>query len=468
MPKVTIEKMIYGGDGLARLDAGASHAPGGSPGESSGRNALAQRGKAVFVPFVLADEAIEVEIVERHPGFDRGKVVSLLSASPQRVEPGCPYFGRCGGCQYQHANHQHQLAMKQHIVRDALRRTAKLELTADLKVHASPPWNYRNRTRLKVASQPEFACGYFEHGSHRLLPVEQCPISSPLINRALAQLRQSGELRSLAEQIAEVQFFASHDDSALLLEVYAGSVPGARPGLREGKTAAAEAFRPAFEELQAALPELRGLALFPCGDRESNQANDQLGFPRAAPQCLGERELNYLTSEGSFRVPAGAFFQTNRFLVDELLSIVLGSRAGAYALDLYAGVGLFSVPLSRRFQQVTAVEIAPLSVQALRANSPRNVEVIAAATEQFLPGFHPSGTLDLVVVDPPRAGLGTAVARLLSRLKTAELIYVSCDPVTLSRDLCVLIESGFHIEEAHLLDLFPQTFHIETVFRLAR
>ena len=461
MPKVTIEKMIYGGDGLGRLlQAAASAKPAlaGSPDESGSRNSRArERGKAVFVPFVLEDEALEVEIVEQRPGFARGKAVSLLSTSPQRVEPGCPYFGRCGGCQYQHASYQHQLAMKQHILRDALRRTAKVELAAEFKVHASPPWNYRNRARMKVTNQAEFAIGYFEHGSHRLLPVEHCPISSPLINRALRALWQSSEFRALAGEIAEVQFFASHDDRALLLEIDANRATGV------------EAFRPAFERLQAGLPELRGLALFQStGGDESDESGGAPGLQRAAPEFLGERELTYVTSEGSFQAAAGAFFQTNRFLVDELLSIVLTGHAGRQALDLYAGVGLFSVPLSRRFERVTAVEIAPLSVRALRANSGGKVAVVAAATEQFLRGFHASGKLDLVVADPPRAGLGEKTARMLARFKTAELIYVSCDPATLSRDLRVLVESGFHIEEAHLVDLFPQTFHIETVFRLAR
>jgi 23S rRNA (uracil1939-C5)-methyltransferase len=204
------------------------------------------------------------------------------------------------------------------------------------------------------------------------------------------------------------------------------------------------------------------------GGDESDESGGAPGLQRAAPEFLGERELTYVTSEGSFQAAAGAFFQTNRFLVDELLSIVLTGHAGRQALDLYAGVGLFSVPLSRRFERVTAVEIAPLSVRALRANSGGKVAVVAAATEQFLRGFHASGKLDLVVADPPRAGLGEKTARMLARFKTAELIYVSCDPATLSRDLRVLVESGFHIEEAHLVDLFPQTFHIETVFRLTR
>ena len=312
MPKVTIEKMIYGGDGLGRLPENANPALAGSPNEpaggptdapsalvaSDGRNSQAQHGKAVFMPFVLADEAVEVEIVEQRPGFARAEAISLLSASPQRIEPGCRYFGRCGGCQYQHAGYQHQLAMKQQILRDTLRRTAKLELEVELKVHASPPWNYRNRTRMKVASHPEFAIGYFAHGSHRLLPVEHCPISSPLINRALEALWQSSEFRSLAAEIAEVQFFANHDDSAMLLEIYAR------------KTSAVEAFRPAFHALQTALPELRGLVLFQyLGSDEKTEIAGPAGLARSAPQYLGERELTYLTSEGSFQVPAGGFFR---------------------------------------------------------------------------------------------------------------------------------------------------------------
>jgi 23S rRNA (uracil1939-C5)-methyltransferase len=457
MPKLTIEKMIYGGDGLGRLPVDTSPASVGDPAKSGSPNAQASRGKAVFVPFVLEDEAIEVEILEQRTGFARGKAVAVLAASPQRVEPGCPYFGRCGGCQYQHAGYPHQLAIKQHILRDTLRRTAKLELAVELKVHASQPWNYRNRTRLKVTTQPDFAVGYFEPGSHRLLPIEQCPISSPLVNRALQALRQSSEFQLLAAEIAEVQFFANHDDSALLLEVYA------RRAIER------KAFRPAWQALQAALPELRGVALFPFhGEDEPDESGASAGLARAAPVFLGEPELKYVTSEGSFQVAAGAFFQTNRFLVNELLSIVLGNHQGRHALDLYAGVGLFSVPLSRRFERVTAVEIAPLSVASLRANSGGKVEVVAAAAEHFLRTFRDSGALDLVVVDPPRAGLGEKTTRMLARLKAANLIYVSCDPATLSRDLRVLVESGFHIAEAHLVDLFPQTFHIETVFRLAR
>ncbi|MGA2989774.1 MAG: class I SAM-dependent RNA methyltransferase [Candidatus Korobacteraceae bacterium] len=510
--QLTIEKMIYGGDGLGRLATEAGGQPGEAPASPQGQSkrmqvtaaqksgeASVSRGKAVFVPFVLEGERVEIEVVESRPGFARGRALSLVSRSPQRVEPGCPYFGRCGGCHYQHASYEHQLAIKQQILQETLRRTAKMELEVPLQVHASPPWHYRNRTRLKVQNPPQqrqrrsrqagpgtpeiepaatvalqesldpqsFGLGYFAHGSHRFVAVEQCPISSPLINRALRALLEVDEFRPWAPNVAEVELFANHDDSALLAGFY----------LRNAVDAAK--FRLCFQALEAALPELRGAALI-LGEVDEDGGSS---VSHHLPQILGERWLQYTTQEGQFLAGVGSFFQTNRFLVDELASTVVAGSQGRRVLDLYAGVGLFSLPLSRSFERVTAVEIAPSAIGALRANSvhpseckngirqgPRSdaFEVVEAASEQFLRSLDPGEEVDLVVVDPPRAGLGENTARALAALRTPRLTYVSCDPATLARDLRPLLDAGFLVREAHLLDLFPQTFHLETVLQLER
>src|SRR5215469_14436640 len=163
--------MIYGGDGLTRL-----------PADKQGR------GKAAFVPFVLAGEKIEATITEQKPGFARAHAQSIIDPSPHRIQPACPYFSRCGGCHYQHASYEHQLEIKKEILGETLRRTAKLDLAVDIQLHPSPPWNYRNRSRFKVRTAPDFAAGFFKMGSHELLAVEQCPISSPLINQAIEAL----------------------------------------------------------------------------------------------------------------------------------------------------------------------------------------------------------------------------------------------------------------------------------------
>jgi len=456
--------MIYGGDGLGRL------APENAPLESdaqpeggqtrskpwaaaSGESAPPSRGKAVFVPFVLEGESVEIEVVESRPGFARGQAISLLSPSAHRVEPECPYFGRCGGCQYQHASYEHQLAIKQQVLCETLRRTAKIDLASPPRVHASPPWHYRNRTRLKVQSESSPArpaLGYFAHASHRFIAVEQCPISSSLINRALRALPEVAEFRSWAGDVAEVEFFANHEDSALVAGFYT------RTRIDAVK------FHACFEAMQAAVPELRGIALM------QGPADEDANDRRPAAQILGERWLKYSTGDGAFLAGAESFFQVNRFLVDELAGTALGESRGRRALDLYAGVGLFSLPLSKRFERVTAVEIAPAAVEALRANTGGSVEVVAAAAEQFLSQAGRLGELDLVVLDPPRGGLGEKTARALAAVRTPRLTYVSCDPATLARDLRPLLEAGFRIEQAHLLDLFPQTFHLETILHLDR
>src|SRR5579862_7461573 len=161
---LSIEKLIYGGDGLARLPPG-----------------LEGRSMPVFVPFVLPGEKVEAEIRQAKPGFARGAVTNLVEASSDRVQPHCPYFQKCGGCHYQHIPYDRQLEFKAQIFRETLQRIAKIELKDHLQLHPSPPWNYRNRTRLQVRTTPEFALGYYRFGSHQFLPVRECPISSPLI-----------------------------------------------------------------------------------------------------------------------------------------------------------------------------------------------------------------------------------------------------------------------------------------------
>jgi 23S rRNA (uracil1939-C5)-methyltransferase len=166
-------------------------------------------------------------------------------------------------------------------------------------------------------------------------------------------------------------------------------------------------------------------------------------------------------------VQAGSFFQTNRFLADELVDVVAeGSGPGKLALDLYAGTGLFAVPLAKHFEQVIAVESSPASFADLEINVPRNVSSRRMTTEEFLRRHGKEVSPDLVVVDPPRAGLEEKVAAMLVKMAAPQIIYVSCDPATLARDLKVLIDAGYQVQEVHLVDLFPQTFHLESVVKL--
>lgn len=435
----TIEKWVYGGDGLARMEP-----------DEQGRR------KAVFIPFVLPGEQAEATIVEDRAGFARARFENVEHASLSRVPPRCPYFFRCGGCQYQHAGYNKQLELKRDILVETLQRVAKIQLSIDIETHSAEPYQYRNRTRLKVLTEPEFAIGYHRFGTNDLLPVTECPISSPLIQRGISGMWEAGR-RGSARGLREVQFFANHDDSQLLIEFYSD-----RAGEDDLKAMA--------EQLRAAMPEVVGVTIFPWVASDSEDERAPLAHHRetTSAQAFGERSLQYRTATGNFRVSAGSFFQTNRFLVDQLVATAVADYSGRTALDLFAGTGLFSLPLSKRFDRVIAVEASPFSHADLQHNAAPNVKAVLSTTEKYLQNVGQKSGLDFILLDPPRSGMGERTARALGQLRVPRLTYVSCDPATLARDLRVLEQSGFRIASAHLVDLFPQTFHMETVVHLLR
>ena len=486
-----IEKLVYGGDGLARL-----------PADGQGR------GKTAFVPFGIPGEQVEASPVETRPGFVRVKLDKVLTSSPERIEPGCPYFQRCGGCHYQHIDYDAQLRYKAEILRETLRRTAKIELAQEIQVHPSQPWNYRNRTRMRVRHAPQFTLGYYQHNSHDVLAVETCPISSPLINQAIAAVWKLGRDGAIPQSVHGLQFFVNHDDMRLLVEAYvkpdsqanAVEAPDFSPATRSAKASRASApaksgFKPGLKApskeaafrraearrfhpdmqpfaaaLHAALPQLAGVVVFLTSavEDESLQRAPLSSIHPEASQAIGDDSLMYHIVRHDYRVGGGSFFQTNRHLIDTLAQIVVAGRTGRAALDLYAGAGLFTAQLARNFDTVLAVESSPHSFDDLRRNVPSNVKCVRSTTENFLADRAAKLAPDLVVVDPPRAGLGEKTARALGRKTVPRVTYVSCDPATLSRDLRILLEFNFRVEQVHLVDMFPQTFHMETVVHLAR
>ena len=377
----TIEKLVYGGDGLARDD-----------------------GRVVLTPFVLPGETVRAEISRAKNDLLRGRAAEVVNASPARVEPGCPYFYRCGGCQYQHAAYDFQLEQKREILREVLRRVGKIDYGAEIETISGPPWEYRNRAQLHI---DRGAIGYFEAGSQKLCPIERCPISSPKINEAIAQLAR--DLPRYRSFTAGVELFTNESE----LQV---NLPDRVPA----------SVLPLFQELGTSGPILYG----------------------------------------PLRVSRGSFFQVNRFLVDRLVEAAIGDARGEGALDLYAGVGLFASRLTKSFQKVTAVEPGGNAFRDLEVNLKGIAAIERQTAEDYLPTLEKAP--DLIVADPPRTGLGKAVVGELVRLGALSLTIVSCDPATLARDLGPLLAGGFAIERMTLVDLFPQTYHMETVVHLGK
>jgi 23S rRNA (uracil1939-C5)-methyltransferase len=418
---VQIEKPVYGGAFLARVE-----------------------GKAVFVPLTLPAEEARVRMVEEKRGYAIAEAEEIVSASPARITPGCPHFGTCGGCHYQHTDYESQLGFKKAVLRETLERGA-VPTMPEIGLLAGDPWKYRNRIRLAFdgAGNP----GYRGRRSHVVIPIRECPIAAPLLLKSAvafaAMLRES----VLTLRLTEMSLFCNEEESSLLVSVFVAS-----PGKFRIEEVAS-----VFKER---VPELQGLEL-----AVESRRGEQ---PRTLARW-GASSLTYRAAAFDYRVDHGGFFQVNRWLVDSLVQRVTEGRSGKLAWDLFAGVGLFARHLAVNFEHVIAVESAPTAVEALKENLKNtHSEAVKAETLPFLRRQPKSDPPDLIVVDPPRTGLGPETTAQLTRIAAPAIVYVSCDPATLARDLRALSSSGYGIESITLVDLFPQTFHLETVVALRR
>jgi len=432
--KLRIDKAIYGGAGLARV----------------GEGDLA--GRAAFVPLTLPGELVEARITEDKRGFLAAEADEILEASLLRTAPACPYFGVCGGCSYQHAVYAHQLEIKTAVLKETLER-AQIDTVPATNSVSGDPWRYRNRIRLHVRADP-FALGYRERRSRSILPVAECPIAAPILEKAIVAVTELASSLNLGGLCEEIEFFANTDQDSLLASLTTKQkIPHANARLKA-----------VSEALRRKLPQLAGAALFASQGKQ----------PPRLIASWGRQSIAYKAAGSSYRVSIGSFFQVNRHLVDALAELVVANQSGRLAWDLYAGVGLFARALAGGFERVIAVEASPGSVADLRHNLQGDAHrVLEATTLDFLRKQRPASAKsakppDLVVVDPPRAGLGAEITSLLGAVSPAQIVYVSCDPATLARDLAALLQFGYDLRTISMVDMFPQTFHLESVSVLAR
>jgi len=308
--------------------------------------------------------------------------------------------------------------------------------------------------RLRVENYDStLRIGYNRRGTNEFLAVHECPITSPLLWRTAQSLLQiaaeDSTSRRWISNAAEVEFFTTADETKLQMTIF---VRKDQPGLGLF-----------CERMKQLVPELVG-----AGTSLIKLTGPQRQIQKPRPlESWGATGLSYPAGDQSYWVSRGGFFQVNRFLIDELVLIVAANRQGLLAWDLYAGVGLFSRALAKRFQQVVAVEAA--GTDLINSFKGAGRQAIETTTVEFLRRAAVQRERpQLIVMDPPRAGVGADVCSLLARIAAPEIVYVSCDPVTLARDLKMLVDASYRLEELHMVDLFPQTFHLETIVVLRR
>lgn len=396
-------------------------------GEAIGRHG----GKVIFVPYAIPGEQARVEVVEAKERWARGRLIEVLRSSPDRVEPPCPYFGPdgCGGCQWQHIAYARQAELKREIVADQLRRLGHLAAppVADIIALADDDglldFGYRNHVQFAVSADGR--PGFRRAASHEVIPIDRCL----LLTERLAELHAALDLAW--PELTGVTLRAGQAGQALLLlEARSDDLP----------------------ELELDLPAA-------CAVRT----------PRGLHALVGEPWIEERVAGRAYRISAESFFQVNTTGAAALVEIVR-----AYAdlqptdilLDVYCGVGLFALALADAAAEVIGIESSPAACDDFAHNAADlpHVSLHEGAAEEVLPALRAQGQqADVVVMDPPRAGAGEAVIRELAACRPRRIVYVSCDPATLARDSVHLAAAGYRLREAQPVDLFPQTYHVETV-----
>jgi 23S rRNA (uracil1939-C5)-methyltransferase len=409
--EVTIERILPGGLGLAHADD-----------------------RTILVALAAPGDRVRIRVDRVKGNVSFASIEEIIAPSTQRVEPPCPYFGRCGGCDFQQMNYQAQLDAKAAIIRDCLRRLARIENIPDFQITAVPdPWHYRSRAQWQYDAVRQ-RLGYFESGSRNVCDVAECAVLVPQLQSTLESLRA---------------------------RMASGSLPDARD------------FRAVIgDEGVSISPPVRGSSPI---DIES---------PELAVDNKVVRDLSRTLQGESYRFNADSFFQANDGLLPSLIDAALGDAGGKTTLELYCGVGLFTLPLARRFARVVGVESDPAAANFARENVAgaglTNAEVATRDVGVWLDDLkrhdlsmlsEESATalqdqIDFVLLDPPRTGAESRVIAGILGLQPRRIAYVSCDPATLARDLKKLIAGGYHLTSIAAFDLFPQTHHVETVVHL--
>ena len=425
--EITIDSLAYGGSGIGRMD-----------------------GKAVFVPLTAPGDRITFQPVKEKKGYLEGELLEIKEASLLRREPPCPVYGNCGGCSWQHLPYSEQAKAKEEIFRETLWRLGTVEREKVKPIIAAPEeWNYRNRAQFKVRLiEGRLHIGFYRRKSHVVVDISNCPLMSPLINRSLITMKKSLSRAPFQDRICQIDIAVNDKDDRAVAIIHLSSALHS-------------------DDLTYAKSELSGLdklsALFIKDGREKKLEKvfeNQTGQLHYSLET-DSRSLDLSFSPGGF---TQVNYAQNRRLIKEAMKWVK-KWSPKIAIDLYCGIGNFSLPLALYAKDISAVEDYEGAVEDGRKNAGNNgidncrfIKGNVSKLARQLFSDHP----DMVLIDPPRDGAAQAVKMLVER-GVPRVIYISCNPTTLARDLRYLTRGGYQIISSQPVDLFPQTYHVESI-----
>jgi len=410
--EITLTTLTYGGDAMGRLPDN----------------------RAVFVPFGLPGERVRIQLTQEKKNFARGEIVEILEASPDRIDAKCKHFfspspggevarvRACGGCHYQNLPYEKQLIAKTEILVDQLKRIGKIENPPVQNMIACPnPWNYRNHMQFSLDKDGKI--GFQMSNSNRVIPITECHLPEPAINELWPQLEFEPEIN-----VDRVSLRAGADDDLMLV------LESESPEPPELEIEAGISITHVYEENTVVI--------------------------------AGNDHILMRVLDRDFKVSAPSFFQVNTAMAEKMvkhLIFCLPLSSSTTLLDVYCGVGLFSAFLAPKCKTVIGIESSESSCEDFTVNLDEfdNVELYEGNAEDVIP--HLEANPDIVLVDPPRAGLDKVVVDGILKLNPSLIAYVSCDPSTLARDAARLINGGYKLKEVTPFDLFPQTYHIESI-----
>ena len=438
---LVIEKLVTGGKGLGRLDEGI----------------------VVLVPHVLPGEKVLVREVSRKRDYITATLREVLSPAPERIKPPCPVYGRCGGCDLQHAGPDAQIRLKKALLTDSLQRTAgnifpSLSLSVEDPLAAPEQFGYRQRLRLQVAGQASF--GFFRSGSHTLEPVSHCLLAGDGLNKVLHQVHASEVFKRLAVHCTAFELLCNPAENATVMLLHFLRKPRSADCLLSKKLAHET------NGLSAILMKIEGYGLY-----------DPLlqTFPQNPPIMSYNMALEEIEADFILSWEAGGFCQVNLEQNNNIVKLVLGMIASGNhnrTLDLYCGYGNFSLPVAKLGSEVLGIDAQNAAIRSAHRNAMHNnihtchfeKKQVPAAVKSLLDAGE---TFETIILDPPRQGAPEIVS-LLPGLGADQIIYISCNPATLTRDLASLIPAGYQLSRLVPIDMFPQTHHLESIAHLKK